>query len=95
MDKVRFPPPLSNEQLIEIREANKLNPNPVITALLWEIRRYHNIACDAHQLVDSMTLPGISYIDMMIKGLRETLKDDPAVLHMLEWQNRLLAGPSG
>lgn len=80
--------PLSSEQLADIRERRK--DDPEVIALLWEIWRYRIIAVKAHALVHSIT--GVDETrTLMIEDLKGMLESDPAVIKHKKWKDELLA----
>lgn len=79
--------PLSTEQLKEIRDRRK--DDPEVIALLWEIWRYRRIAIKAHNLAS-----GMHAVDetrrLMKEELLELLEGDPALVSHREWKDELL-----
>lgn len=70
-----FKPPLTRQQLIEIRDRNKGNKD--VSALLWEIKRLHAIVLRADQLQRSLRNVGDATI--ILSTLREELEGDPII----------------
>lgn len=83
----RFKPPLTRAQLQEIQERNKGNAD--VFALLWEIKRLHEIALRADQLQRSLSDGGAPRI--VLSALRSELKDDPIIADAAAWRKDLLS----
>lgn len=72
-------PPISLDELHQIGERNKGNKD--VTALLWEIKRYHVLMSRFYQLARS--IPGSpEALQLIATAALNEMKDDPAVLEI-------------
>lgn len=85
-----FKPPITIQQLHDIQERNRDNPD--VIALLWEIRRLHQIAVTAHAYASSDSRFDQTR-NMMADKLLNLTKHDPAVVQHQEWVAGLLKRP--
>ena len=82
-------PPLSLDDLKAIGERHKGDKD--VTALLWEIKRYHVLMSRFYQLARSIP-PGGSLGTIAQAALNE-MADDPAVRDIIRANAELLGGP--
>lgn len=68
-------PPLTREQLIEIRDRNRGHAD--VAALLWEVKRMRALLLRSHDYL--RVTPTSSTAQMIAEGLRRDLDDEPIV----------------
>jgi hypothetical protein len=82
-------PPLSLQQLKEIQQRNPDNPD--VRALLWEIKRLHNIVQRGDQLVRSVPETNGTAVGIIAQAFRSETKNEPCLEEARKWREDLLS----
>lgn len=85
-------PPLSLQQLKEIQERNPGNAD--VRALLWEIKRLHNLVQRGDQLVRSIPETNGTAVGIIAQAFRSEARDEPCLEEARKWRADLL-NPDG
>jgi hypothetical protein len=85
-----FRPPLTADQLREIRERQPWNPD--ILALLWEIKRMRSMLLRLDQVSCDLRRP-TGLMGDIYDELMQQIAAEPCVLERKEWTSEMLEAP--